>query len=289
VSFGWGTRPLGRTGLQVSAIGLGASYGIGQRDIERAFDRGVNYLYWGSLRRGGFGDGIKACAKKNRERLVVCIQTYTRAGLTMRPSLELGLRRAGIEYADVLLLGWWNAMPPARIMDAALALKEAGKVRHIMISCHHRPSFASFVRDERIGAIMVRYNAAHRGAEREVFPVVAESPNPPGVIAYTATRWGALLDPGMLPPNERRPRASDCYRFALSHPQVSLCLAGPKNGAELDEAMAALDRGPLDPDELAWMKRVGDAVHSAAGLKAARSPAQLLDRVASRLYPLVSR
>jgi predicted aldo/keto reductase-like oxidoreductase len=53
------------------------------------------------------------------------------------------------------------------------------------------------------------------------------------------------------------PRASYCYRFALSHPLVNLVLAGPKNGAELDEALAALDRGPTDADELAWMRRVG--------------------------------
>jgi hypothetical protein len=41
-----------------------------------------------------------------------------------------------------------------------------------------------------------------------------------------------------------------------------MSLIGPKNREELDEAMAALDRGPMDADELEWMRRVGKAVRS---------------------------
>ncbi|QUV85496.1 hypothetical protein [Chloracidobacterium aggregatum] len=41
--------PLGSTGLQVSRIGLGSSYGIGAREVEAAYERGINYLYWGSI------------------------------------------------------------------------------------------------------------------------------------------------------------------------------------------------------------------------------------------------
>jgi hypothetical protein len=82
---------------------------------------------------------------------------------------------------------------------------------------------------------MVRYNAAHRGAEEEVFPHTAMA-DPPGVVAYTATRWGALLDPALTPAGEPTPRGSDCYRFALTRSEVDVVIAGPKNGAELDEA-----------------------------------------------------
>jgi aryl-alcohol dehydrogenase-like predicted oxidoreductase len=279
-------RVLGRSGITTSRLGLGASYGVGERDVERAIERGVTYLYWGSMRRDGFGRAIARAAKRDRERLCVVVQSYSRVAIALDASLELGLRRLGIEYADVLLLGWWNQVPPERILDAAACLVEAGKVRHVMISCHHRPSFEKLIALPQVGAIMVRYNAAHRGAEREVFPHLAASP--PGVVAYTATRWGALLDPAMVPEGVPRPRASDCYRFCLTNPSVTMCLAGPKNRAELDEAMAALDRGPLDAGELAWMKQVGDAVHTAAGLKAARSPAQMLDRIAERVYPWIS-
>ena len=105
---------------------------------------------------------------------------------------------------------------------------------------------------------MVRYNAAHPGAERDVFPHLG--PRAPGVLAFTATRWGSLLRPELVPEGEPTPRASDCYRFVLSSPHVHASLAGPKDGAELDEAMAALDRGPMSAEELAWMRRVGARV-----------------------------
>jgi hypothetical protein len=69
-----------------------------------------------------------------------------------------------------------------------------------------------------------------------------------------------LLDPKLVPDGEAVPRARDCYRFALSSPHVHATLAGPKNGAELDEALLAIEDGPLDADEAAWMRRVGAVV-----------------------------
>lgn len=274
---------MGRTSLQVSRIGLGSSYGIGARDVERAFDRGINYMYWGSARRPSFGRGIRNIARRNREDLVVVVQTYSRARLGLRPSLEVALRRLRIDYADVLLLGWWNNTPPDRIMDGALALREAGKVRHLMVSCHNRPAFVDYIRDPCFGAIMVRYNAAHVGAEREVFPHLDEAEQRPGVVAYTATRWGALMDPKMTPADEPRPTATDCYRFVLSNQDVDMSLAGPANAAQLDAAMAALDKGVMDEDELAWMRRVGKHVHAIPARSVSLlSPFHLWERVMTR-------
>jgi aryl-alcohol dehydrogenase-like predicted oxidoreductase len=228
--------------------------------VDRAIERGVNYLYWGSIQRKDFGQAIRRFAARDRENLVLVVQTYTRVGFLMRPALESALRTLATDYADLLLLGWWNSLPPRRIIDAALRLKEAGRARHIMISCHDRQTFQHFIAAPEYDAIMVRYNAAHPGAEREVFPHLKT--RRAGVVGYTATRWGSLLDPKLIPKGEPAPKPSDCYRFVLSNPNVDVCLAGPKDGEELDGALEALDRGPMDADELAWMKRVGAAVRT---------------------------
>jgi aryl-alcohol dehydrogenase-like predicted oxidoreductase len=208
-------RDFGQTGLRVSAIGLGSSYGLSGRDVERAFDRGVNYFLWGSARRRDFGTGIRAVAAKDRAGAVIAIQSYTRMASLMRFGVDRALKFLKTDYVDLLGLAWWNAPPPDRIVEAALRLKEQGKVRALMISSHHRPAFVPIIRDARYDALMLRYNAAHTGAEQEVFPFLAE--RRVGTLAFTATRWGALLNPKMTPPGEPVPSASDCYRFALSN------------------------------------------------------------------------
>ena len=137
--------------------------------------------------------------------------------------------------------------------------------------------FEQFIAD-RFDAIMVRYNAAHPGAEREVFPQLAM--RRPGVVAFTATRWGTLLDPKLTPEGERTPRASDCYRFALTNPNVDVTLAGPKDDVELEEALRAVERGPMNDDELAWMKRVGASVRAATTKRPRTSILDLFDALA---------
>jgi aryl-alcohol dehydrogenase-like predicted oxidoreductase len=277
-------RTLGKTGLSTSAIALGSSYGIAGRDIESAFDRGVNAFLYGSLRRPGFARGVRALARdaNKRDRMIIAIQTYSRLGFLMRPFVWSALRSLGTDHVDVLGLAWWNDVPSRRIWDAALALRERGLVKHLMVSCHHRPSFEAFMKHDACEAWMLRYNAAHPGAEREVFPLFSgRTEDRPGVFAFTATRWGSLLDPKLTPRGEPTPRASDCYRFVLTSPHVDAVITGPKNRAELDEAIAAMDRGPMSEDELAWMKRVGLAVHDAKG----NPVMNVIDRVTGFLKP----
>ena len=256
---------LGQTRLRVSRLGIGSSFTGSPAFIEEAVEQGVNYLYWGSIRRPAFGRALRHVARRNREGVVLTVQSYARLPLFLRPSIELALRRARVEYFDFLLLGMWNAPPGKAMVEAACRLRAEGKVRHLMLSTHNRPSLQRHFRDFELGrspfdAFMVRYNAVHRGAERDVFPFLPAE-KPPGLISYTATRWGHLLDPAKMPPGEAPPPARDCYRFALSHPAVSLVLCGPASRAEMQEAIRALDAGPLEPDEAARLRRIGDHVY----------------------------
>ena len=58
---GWKTTTLGKTGWKVGRLGLASSYGADERCVQMAFERGVNYLYWGSMRTAKFGAGFAAC------------------------------------------------------------------------------------------------------------------------------------------------------------------------------------------------------------------------------------
>jgi aryl-alcohol dehydrogenase-like predicted oxidoreductase len=253
-------RILGQTGLEAGRLGMAASYGVPTRAVEQAFERGVNYLYWGTFRRGPFGQALRNL-KPQRDRMVLVLQSYSRIAALMKPSVEIALRKLGFEYADVLLLGLWNHKPPLRILDASRRLRERGLIRNIAISTHHRPLGSSLSADPDIGIVHVRYNAVHTGAEREVFPLLAANANRPGMVAFTATSWRQLLDPKRVPPGERVPTATDCYRFVLSNPAVDVCMTGPANEAHAAEAMRAAELGPMSAEELAWMRRVGDFIH----------------------------
>jgi aryl-alcohol dehydrogenase-like predicted oxidoreductase len=256
---------LGQTGLRASRLGIGSSFTGDERFIEEAVDQGVNYLYWGSIRRPAFGRAIRNIARRDRGRVVVTVQSYSRVAALLAPSIEIALRRTGLGYFDFLLLGMWNRPPFTALVEAAQRLKARGLVRHMMMSTHNRPSLQDHFRQFEHGespfdAFMLRYNAVHRGAEQDVFPHLPAA-RKPAILAYTATRWGHLCDPAKMPAGEAPPPARDCYRFALSNPSVDMVLCGPKNREQMQEALRALDAGPLAPDEMKRLQRIGDHIY----------------------------
>ena len=252
---------LGRSGLSVGRLGVAGGYGVGTTALRRAFDRGVTYFYHGSRRSPGMREAIRGIvAAGGRDRLVVVLQSYSRIPALLERSVGRGLKELGIARADVLLLGWFNAAPGERMLARAERLRASGMVGHLAISSHKRSSFVGFAADPRFSILHIRYNAAHTGAERDVFPHLAEDGRP-GIVAYTATRWGALLNPKKMPPGARPLRGRDAYRFVLSNPDFDVCMCGPRNDAEMNEALAALDEGPLSPEEDARIRAIGRWVH----------------------------
>jgi len=259
---------LGRTGLQVGRLGVASSYGVPGTALERAFERGVNYIFWGSRRTESFGAALKNLRTK-RERFALVIESYTRAASLLSWSLERALRALGFEYTDVLLLGLWNKPVSPRILDAARRLQARGLVRFLGVSTHQRTLVPQIAAGRDFDVVHFRYNAAHPGAEKEIFPELPGAGRP-GMVSFTATSWGQLLGKltlqGFLaglhrvPKSEKVPTAADCYRFVLTRPEVDVCLSGPANARQMEEALEALSRGPLSEDELAWMRRVGRAV-----------------------------
>lgn len=252
---------LGRTGLSVSPLAVAGGYGVDDQSLLRAFDRGVNYWYHGSFMRPGMTSAIKQLvATGKRDQLVLVLQSYARWPWLLERGLAKSVRMLGVERCDVLLLGWYNSSPSAKILERVERLHEKGLVRHVAISSHNRPAFQTFANDPRYGILHVRYNAAHTGAERDVFPLLPAK-DPPGTVAYTVTRWGSLLKASGAPNGETPMRGRDAYRFALSNSNVNVCMTGPRNRFEMDEALATLDEGPLSPEEDQRIRRLGQYVY----------------------------
>jgi len=258
-------RTLGRTGVTVGPLGISASYGVPAAAVERAVEAGMTYVYWGSMRTAAFEEALRHLAPR-RDRFMLVVQSYSRLGPLLAWSVERALRRIGYDHADVLLLGYWNGGLRPRILEEARRLQRRGLVNFLAVSSHNRPVAAALAASGEFDIVHVRYNAAHPGAERDVFAQLpAESR--PGMVSFTGTSWGQLLNPRYTPAGERTPTAGDCYRFVLSHPCVDVCATGPASAAHVEEAVAARERGPMSGEELAWMRRVGVEVRRRAWLK----------------------
>jgi aryl-alcohol dehydrogenase-like predicted oxidoreductase len=255
---------LGRTGIPVHRLGLSASYLPGRQAIHRAVEAGLNYFFC-----FGFDlqmvRALREILKTNRERHVVATGPYNLIwGHTdVRQTLEKRLRQLGTDYIDVFLfLGVMKPKElPEKVLDDLRRLREEGRIRAMGLSTHDRKLAGRLAADGAIDVLMIRYNAAHRGAEEEIFPHL--EPHRPGVVAYTATRWTALLRrPRGWPKDGRVPTAGECYRFVLSSPHVDVCMTAPRSVQELEQNVAALAHGPLDEDEMAFLRQFGDAVHA---------------------------
>jgi predicted aldo/keto reductase-like oxidoreductase len=252
---------LGSTGIPVGRLGVASSYRAPAAAYEEAFEDGCTYFTWGSFIRGRSREFEQAArslfAQGHRSRIVLSILTYAHSAFLTETFLRRGLRKLGTDYADVLLLGYYSKRPPRRVLDGASRLKEAGMVRAVGITTHNRALVPELHREGLLDLYHVRYNAVHRGAEKDLFPHVT-GPSKPGIVAFTATCWGRLLQPKRMPPGEDPATAVECYRFALTHPAVDVCMTGPRTLEQMRENLSTLHQGPMSEDELARMHRIGD-------------------------------
>jgi aryl-alcohol dehydrogenase-like predicted oxidoreductase len=244
---------------RVFRLGLAANYGIEEAGIRSAFERGINYVYL--TPRGQMAKPLRDAIARDRERIVIAAgPTVGYLGGSVRRTAERLLKKLGTDYIDVFQLMWLgvgSAWTESTVKELR-HLKESGKARALAVSIHDRERAGRLAADSPLDLLMIRYNAAHPGAERDIFPhCEARKPN---IVAYTATSWRKLL---------KRPRdwegkvatAGDCYRFCLSSPHVDVVLTGPASTQQLDENLAAIEAGPLSGEEATWMRDFGRAVH----------------------------
>jgi len=252
--------PFGRTGLMVSRIGLASGYGVPTAAVEKAFhEYGVNYFYLSLLKRDRMARAIRNLAPRHRDELCIVLARPTRGGYFLQSSVDRWLRKLKIEQIDGVILQYQQKPLRQKLVDRVQQLTDSGKVRFVGMSSHERPLFGRIARGEvqaPVDFFQIRYNAVHPGAEEDIFPHLPRE-NRPGIVVFTATCWGKLLKPGLMPAGERPPAPADCYRFALSHPDVNVCVTGPSTAAQMEDNLKALDAGPLDEEEMARIRRIG--------------------------------
>ncbi len=180
--------------------------------------------------------------------------------------LDEGRRLRGLDRVDVLLLGWHDSVPSDRTLEAVSRLKQQGRFHSLGISSHQRLLLRNFSQDDRYDACHIRYNAAHPGAEQDIFPYLDDSA--PGIASFTNTRWGDLLRAENMPEGLSPPSAPECYRFVLSNPNVQVAICGPKNDREMEESLSVLKQGPLDQDAMLRMRKIGEHVHGIRSMMA---------------------
>ena len=253
----------GKNGPKVFRIGLSATYRPEKKTIYKAIDEGINFFF-----AYGFDTQmisvLKDVFKGNREKYMIATGAYNLiwTHTDVRKTLEKRLKKLNTDYIDTFLfLGVMKEKQfPEIVRDELHKIREEGKVRRIGISSHNRKLVGRLASEGDLDAFMMRYNAAHRGAEDDIFPHLKT--HDPGIISYTATRWGFLLRrPKNWPQEERIPDAGICYRFVLSNPNVDVCLNAPSNLKQLEENLAGVRQGYLNDEDMAFMKKFGDVIH----------------------------
>lgn len=252
-------RELSGLGRRVFRLGLSGSFDLDEDGCSEALER-IQYVFW-SPRMKGLTVALRRALAHDRERYLVSagpLLGYTPGAL--RRAALAALRSLCIEYLDVFQLYWLGKMSffTGAVQEELVKLREEGKVRLLGASIHDRPRAGKLVEDSILDLLMIRYNAAHTGAEQDIFPHLTH--RRPAMIAYTATAWRRLL---RAPRGwqGRVPTAGDCYRFCLTSPHIDVALAGPRTVTEMREDLAALEKGPLSPEEMRFMREFGRVVH----------------------------
>lgn len=285
-------RELGRSGLTVSAIGLGgATFG---REIDeptacavldRAFERGITLYDTAEAYSAGSSEEILGrwiAARGVRDQIVLATKVagaLTRARVVA--SAEASLRRLRVDAVDLFQLHHWDANTPLEETLAALAeLVRAGKARAIGCS-----NFAAWqlckalwrqdaARWPRFESVQPVYNLAKREIEAELLPLCADQQL--GVITYSPLGAGFLTGKyqrgGPPPPGTR-------FEIVPGHQDIyfnEACYAA----MERLRAQAAALGVPMAQLGLAWVLSRPGITATLIGARSATQVDQAFDALA---------
>ncbi len=266
--------PRGASSFPVCRLGLASrgERGLTAEDVLYAIDRGVNFLNWCGC---GHSDGLSQAVRHlgaRRAQVMICTQLEARTAAEAQKELTSILHELATDHVDVLTFyyveqpsEWKEITAPGGAFEVCASARRQGRVRFLGLTSHQRQLAAAIAGTGLIDMLMIRYNAAHRGAEMDIFPVTDQLGLP--VVVYTCLRWGLLLQGTPDdPPGFRPPAAPAWYRFALQSPSVAVALSAPANRSELEENLTILNRpAPLTDADMQLLTEHGRRVRKHGG------------------------
>ena len=255
-----GTSPVGVSPICLGRVGVPSV-------IPEAFDAGVNFFFvtadmhwpiYEAARRGlemllARGGGV-------RDDMVIGVVSYVAQPEFLRvPFEEVVAAIPGMKRVDISIIGGaYAADLTTRLIhfhhhrrSDALGVQAIGATFHERLACAHA------VNHDLVDIGFVRYNAAHRSAEHEVFAKLGNSRS----LLYNFKSTIPFLDDAKykalgLGHSYWRPRITDYYRFALSRPELDGILCAFDRVEHVAELAAALADGPLSPEQIEHLDRL---------------------------------
>jgi predicted aldo/keto reductase-like oxidoreductase len=259
-------RPFGKTGEQVSLLGLGG-YHIGvppedeaMRLMHAAFDAGVTFLdnaweYNAGISEMQMGKAIKTWGRRDSLFVMTKDCAHDRKARNSLLKLEQSLQRLQVDYLDLWQIHEvvWEDDPdwifaPGGSAEALLKAKEQGKVRYIGFTGHKHPDIFKRMLSQGFpwDACQMPLNvldAHYASFEQEILPMCQEQGI--AVIAMKSLADGHLLKSGApISPAE-------ALRYVMSLP-VATVVSGMDSMEVLQQNIAtALSFTPLSAAERA--------------------------------------
>jgi predicted aldo/keto reductase-like oxidoreductase len=273
-------RPFGKTGEQVSLLGLGGYHiGVPPEDeairlMHAAFDAGVTFLdnaweYNAGISEMRMGKAIKTWGARDKLFVMTKDCAHDRKAKHSLLKLEQSLQRLQVDYLDLWQIHEvvWDDDPdwifaPGGSAEAMLKAKEQGKVRYIGFTGHKHPDIFKRMLSQGFpwDACQMPLNvldAHYASFEREILPLCQEQGI--AVIAMKSLADGHLLQSG-APIS-----AAEALRYVMSLP-VATVVSGMDSMEVLQQNIAtARAFTPLTPEE-----RAGLLARSAAAARDGR-------------------
>ncbi len=250
-------RKLGRTGLNVSVIGLGggAFYNpkINSESVSKIIpfcvSNGINFIDTAeNYDETKLTNGLK----ENRDKIILNSKSTSSDKETMEESIKNSLKKLNINFIDIYQMQTLMEKEDLknRIKNGALdAIKEAkqeGKIKFTGFSSHRVPTIIEAIKTNEFDVVEMPYGIGHYESEKAI--EVARKYNV-GVIAINVLGGGMLIDRNKLSNNGSFMTTKNAMQYVLSNENISTALIGMSSIEHVKENLDAINNIKILSDE----------------------------------------